>query len=266
MKNTEKKEGNKMEFKGYDTNFNITDKVALVTGGASGIGKAITELYLEKGAKVAILDLKEDVMDTAKQIDSENAVGFQCDVTDNESMDKAIQGAKENFGKIDILVNCAGIALLDDAENISDGYWQKTLDINLTGTFKMSQKVGNVLIKQGHGGKIINLASQAAVIALDNHVAYGASKAGVLGMTKVLAYEWAQFGIKVNAISPTVILTELGKKAWAGEKGEKAKKEIPLGRFGYPEEVAAIALFLASDASNLITGENIVIDGGNTIK
>ncbi|WP_085991138.1 SDR family oxidoreductase [Oceanobacillus senegalensis] len=255
-----------MEFKGYDTNFNITDKVALVTGGASGIGKAITELYLEKGAKVAILDLKEDVMDTAKQIDSENAVGFQCDVTDNESMDKAIQGAKENFGKIDILVNCAGIALLDDAENISDGYWQKTLDINLTGTFKMSQKVGNVLIKQGHGGKIINLASQAAVIALDNHVAYGASKAGVLGMTKVLAYEWAQFGIKVNAISPTVILTELGKKAWAGEKGEKAKKEIPLGRFGYPEEVAAIALFLASDASNLITGENIVIDGGNTIK
>lgn len=85
-------------------------------------------------------------------------------------------------------------------------------------------------------------------------------------MTKVLAYEWAQFNINVNAISPTVILTELGKKAWAGEKGEIAKKEIPLGRFGYPEEVAAVALFLASDATSLITGENIVIDGGNTIK
>jgi NAD(P)-dependent dehydrogenase (short-subunit alcohol dehydrogenase family) len=122
------------------------------------------------------------------------------------------------------------------------------------------------MIEQGNSGKIINLASQAAIIALDNHVAYCASKAGILAMTKVLAYEWAQFDIKVNAISPTVILTELGEKAWSGEKGEKAKKEIPLGRFGYPEEVAAIALFLASDATNLMTGENIVIDGGNTIK
>lgn len=130
----------------------------------------------------------------------------------------------------------------------------------------MSQLVGKQMIAQGHGGKIINMASQAAIIALDNHVAYCASKAGVVSVTKVLAYEWAQFNITVNAISPTVILTELGKKAWAGEVGEQAKREIPLGRFGYPEEVAGIALFLASDAANLITGENIVIDGGNTIK
>lgn len=255
-----------MEFKGFDKNFNITDKVAVITGGASGIGNAVAELYLEKGAKVAIFDLKEDVNVLAKRMDANKALGVQCDVTDETSMDKAVQAVKEHFGKIDILVNCAGIALLDDAENISGKYWQKTIDINLTGTFKMSQKVANVMIEQGHGGKIINLASQAAIIALDNHVAYGASKAGVIGMTKVLALEWAGFNINVNAISPTVILTELGKKAWAGEKGEKAKKEIPLGRFGYPEEVAAIALFLASDATNLITGENIVIDGGNTIK
>ncbi|MBU8791108.1 MULTISPECIES: SDR family oxidoreductase [Bacillaceae] len=255
-----------MEFKGFDKNFNITDKVAIVTGGASGIGNAVAGLYLEKGAKVAILDLKEDVNDVAKNMSAENAIGVHCDVTNDESMTQAVQAVKDHFGKIDILVNCAGIALLDDAENISDNYWQKTLDINLTGTFKMSQKVANIMIEQGHGGKIINLASQAAIIALDNHVAYGASKAGVVGMTKVLALEWAPFNINVNAISPTVILTELGKKAWAGEKGEKAKKEIPLGRFGYPEEVAAIALFLACDATNLITGENIVIDGGNTIK
>src|SRR5699024_2802844 len=139
-----------------------------------------------------------------------------------------------------------------------DEYWQKTIDLNLTASFKMCRKVGSVMINQGNGGKIINMASQAALIALDNHIAYSASKSGILGMTRNLAYEWAQFNINVNAISPTVILTELGKKAWAGEKGEKAKKEIPLGRFGYPEEVAAIALFLASDATNLITGENIV--------
>ncbi|SMQ63796.1 NAD(P)-dependent dehydrogenase, short-chain alcohol dehydrogenase family [Bacillus sp. OV166] len=255
-----------MSFKGFDKNFNITDKVAIVTGGASGIGKAVAELYLEKGAKVSILDLVDHVEDIAKELNAENAIGVKCDVTNNESMDLAIQIVKKHFGKIDILVNCAGIALLDDAENISDAYWDKTIDLNLTGSFKMCQKVGKVMIEQGHGGNIINLASQAALIALDNHVAYAASKAGILGVTKVLAYEWAQYDIKVNAISPTVILTELGKKAWAGEKGEKAKKEIPLGRFGYPEEVAAIALFLASDATNLMTGENIVVDGGNTIK
>ncbi|MFB9758185.1 SDR family oxidoreductase [Ectobacillus funiculus] len=255
-----------MSFQGYDKNFNITDQVAIVTGGASGIGKAVAELYLEKGAKVAVFDLKDDVKDVAKELSAENAIGVQCDVTNNESMDRAIQTVREYFGKIDILVNCAGIALLDDAENISDTYWQKTIDLNLTGSFKMCQKVGSIMIEQGNGGNIINLASQAALIALDNHVAYAASKAGILGMTKVLAYEWAQFDIKVNAISPTVILTELGKKAWAGEKGEKAKREIPLGRFGYPEEVAAIALFLACDATNFITGENIVVDGGNTIK
>lgn len=255
-----------MEFTGYDKNFGIQDKVALITGGANGIGYAIAELFIEKGAAVALLDLNKDVTEIAKKLDQTRAIGLLCDVTDNDSMDQAINMAKKHFGKIDILVNCAGIALLDDAENISDVFWQKTMDINLTGTFKMCQKVGNILIEQKTGGKIINLASQAALIALDNHVAYCASKAAILGVTKSLALEWAQFDIKVNAISPTVILTELGKKAWAGEVGEKAKKEIPLGRFGFPEEVAAVALFLASDASNFITGENIVIDGGNTIK
>lgn len=255
-----------MNFKGYDKNFSLVDKVAIVTGGANGIGKAVSELYLEKGAKVAVFDLNPNVEKIAREMSTQHAIGVQCDVTKNESMESAIQKVKDHFKKIDILVNCAGVALLDDAENISDEYWQKTIDLNLTGSFKMCQKVGRVMIEQDSGGKIINLASQAALIALDNHVAYAASKAGILGMTKVLAYEWAQYNINVNAISPTVILTELGKKAWAGEKGEKAKKEIPLGRFGYPEEVAAIALFLASDATNLITGENIVIDGGNTIK
>jgi NAD(P)-dependent dehydrogenase (short-subunit alcohol dehydrogenase family) len=129
----------------------------------------------------------------------------------------------------------------------------------------MAQSVGRHMIEAG-GGKIINMASQAGLVALDNHVAYCASKAGVISVTKNLAFEWGQYNINVNSISPTVILTELGKKAWAGEVGEAMKKLIPAGRFGYPEEVAAVALFLASDAANLITGENIVIDGGYTIK
>lgn len=255
-----------MNFKEVDMNFSITNQIAVITGGANGIGKAVTETFLKKGAKVAILDVSEDVEEIAKQIDQKNATGIQCDVTNNESIKQAIKETLDHFGKIDILVNCAGIALLDDAENLSSEYWDKTLAINLTGSFHMCQEVGNVMIRQGYGGKIINIASQAAIIALDNHVAYSASKAGIIGMTKVLALEWAEYKINVNAISPTVILTELGKKAWAGENGEKAKREIPLKRFGYPEEVAAVALFLASNATDLITGENIVMDGGNTIK
>ncbi|MFD1067017.1 GolD/DthD family dehydrogenase [Oceanobacillus locisalsi] len=255
-----------MSFEGYDKDFKITDKVAIITGGASGIGRAIAEFYVEKEAKVALFDVKDDVSDAAKEVSAENAIGVKVDITDGDSIQGAVNQTVEHFGKVDILVNCAGVALLDDAENLSDDYWQKTMDLNLTGTFKMSQLVGRQLIEQGHGGKIINMASQGAIIALDNHVAYGASKAAVVNMTKVLAVEWAQFDIKVNAISPTVVLTELGKKAWAGEVGEKAKREIPLGRFGYPEEVAGMALFLASDAANLITGENIVMDGGNTVK
>jgi NAD(P)-dependent dehydrogenase (short-subunit alcohol dehydrogenase family) len=129
----------------------------------------------------------------------------------------------------------------------------------------MSQAVGRIMIGQ-KGGKIINMASQGGVIALDRHAAYNSSKGGVIVLTKVLACEWAEFNIQVNAISPTVILTELGKKAWAGETGEAMKKKIPAGRFGYPEEVAAAAVYLASDAANLVTGSNLVIDGGYSIQ
>jgi NAD(P)-dependent dehydrogenase (short-subunit alcohol dehydrogenase family) len=120
------------------------------------------------------------------------------------------------------------------------------------------------MIKSG-GGKIINIASQASVIALDRHVAYCASKAGLVSMTQVLAAEWAEYGVNVNAISPTVVLTELGKKAWAGEVGEAMKQMIPAGRFGLPDEIAACAVYLASDAANLITGSNLIIDGGYSI-
>jgi len=254
-----------MEYKGFDKNFNITDKVAVITGGASGIGHAIAKLYIEKGAKVALLDLKKDVVEVANKLDSEKALGIKADVTSEENISVALEKVLSYFNSIDILVNCAGVALLDDAENISDEYWRNTMELNLTGSFKVAQKVGNIMIESGNGGKIINMSSQGSIIALDNHVAYNTSKAGILGMTRGLAAEWAEYDIAVNAISPTVILTELGKKAWAGEKGEKAKAGIPMKRFGYPEEVAAVAVFLASDAANLITGENIVIDGGNTI-
>jgi len=256
-----------MGFAGYDKDFGLTDKVALVTGAAQGIGKAIVELYAEKGADIVLVDLKEDVGKAAASVRElgRKALPLVADITSTASVRKVVQDSLEEFGKIDILVNCAGVVMLDDAENLPEEYWDRTLAVNLKACFIMAQYVGKEMIK-ARGGKIINLASQAGSVALDRHVAYCVSKAGLIGMTKVLAAEWAEFNINVNAISPTVILTELGKQAWAGEVGEAMKKKIPVGRFGYPEEVAAVALFLASDAAAMITGENIVIDGGYTIQ
>lgn len=254
-----------MTFKGFDKDFNITDKVAVVTGAASGIGKAMAELFSEKGAYVVLLDIKEDVKDVAAKINPSRTLALQVDITKKENIEKVVAEIKKVYPKIDILANSAGVALLEKAKDLPEEYWDKTMELNLKGSFLMAQIIGREMIATG-GGKIVNMASQASVIALDKHVAYCASKAAIVSMTQVLAMEWAPYNINVNAISPTVILTELGKKAWAGQVGEDMKKLIPAGRFGYPEEVAACALFLVSDAASLITGENLIIDGGYTIK
>ena len=250
-----------------DISFSLKGKVALITGGARGIGKAIAVLFAQNGARNVLVDLDPVVESVAQEISTlgDKSIAVVADVTRKDEVEKAVAVALREFGTIDILVNNAGVAYLDDAENLSEEYWDKTMAVNLKAPFLLAQAVGKVMI-QKKKGKIINIASQAGIIALDKHVAYCASKAGLIGMTKVLALEWAEFGINVNAIAPTVILTELGKKAWAGEVGEAMKKKIPLRRFGYPEEVAAAALYLASPASDLVTGETLVIDGGYTIQ
>jgi len=162
-------------------------------------------------------------------------------------------------------VNSAGVARLAPAEELSLQDWDSTLAINLSGTFLMCQAVGKRMLEAG-GGAIVNMASQAATVALDQHVAYCASKFGVVGVSKVLAAEWGGRGVRVNTISPTVVLTELGHKAWDGPRGDALKKLIPTGRFAYPDEIAAAAVFLASDAAAMINGADLVIDGGYTIK
>lgn len=250
-----------------DISFSLKDKVALITGGARGIGKAIAVLFAQNGARTVLVDLDPAVESVAQEVSTlgSKSIAVVADVTKKDDVERAVAVAVKEFGTIDILVNNAGVAYLDDAENLSEEYWDKTMAVNLKAPFLLAQAVGKVMIQQKKG-KIINISSQAGIIALDKHVAYCASKAGLIGMTKVLALEWAEFGINVNAIAPTVILTELGKKAWAGEVGETMKKKIPLRRFGYPEEVAAAALYLASPASDLVTGETLVIDGGYTIQ
>lgn len=256
-----------MEFKGYDKNFSLKGKVAMVTGAARGIGKAIVNLFAEKGADILLVDMLEEVREVAQSLSAHGVKGFPivADLSRKENIERVVEESIKEFGRVDILVNNAGIALLEDAENLPEDYWDRTMLINLKVPFLMSQYVGREMIKAKRG-KIVNIASQAGIIALDKHVAYCASKAAVIEMTKVLAIEWAEFNINVNAVSPTVVLTELGKKAWAGDVGEEMKKKIPVRRFGYPEEIAAGALLLASDAADMVTGANLVIDGGYTIQ
>lgn len=248
-----------------DMSFPLTGKVALVTGGASGIGKAISETFAAKGVTVAVADLQQDAAQTLAIKIGNKSTAHICDVTKLESINSAVAEVIAAHGHIDILVNSAGIVALAPAEDLEKSAWDLTMSVNLSGTFFMSQAVGKHMLEIGKG-KIINLASQAASIALDEHVAYCASKFGVLGITKVLASEWAGRGVNVNSISPTVVLTDLGKKAWDGPKGEALKKLIPTGRFAQPEEIAAAAVFLASEGADMINGADLVVDGGYTIR
>lgn len=247
-----------------DFDFPVSGKVVIVTGGASGIGAAMAQAFAAKGARLALLDMNETDAHTAANT-FPGAIAVACNVADADSVNAAVAQVHKHFGRVDILINSAGIVDLAPAEDISQTAWQRTLDVNLTGSFLMAQAVGRLMIAQ-KSGKIINLASQAGSVAIEDHVAYCASKFGVIGLTKTLALEWGQHGITVNSISPTVVLTELGKKAWEGPKGDAMKALIPMGRFAEPAEIAAAAVFLASDGANMINGADIVIDGGYTVK
>jgi NAD(P)-dependent dehydrogenase (short-subunit alcohol dehydrogenase family) len=252
-----------------DLDFSLQDKVALVTGGASGIGQALVAAFAAKGATAVVAD--RAVQDAAAQdaaaqdADGRASAAFACDVTDPVSVDRVVTEVERQFGRIDVLVNSAGLALLGPAEELPLEQWDATLSVNLTGAFVMCQRVGKVMLAQGSGA-IISLASQAASVALPGHVAYCASKAGLLGLTRVLALEWAGRGISVNTISPTVVLTPLGRKAWDNPEGEALKAQIPTGRFALPEEIAAAAVYLASDAARMVNGADLVVDGGYTIR
>lgn len=248
-----------------DFNFPLTGKVALVTGAASGIGAAIAAAYAAKGVSLALCDL--DLSLAQRQADSlgEPARAFACDVADEDSVTDCVAQVIDAFGRIDILVNSAGIVDLAPAEDLSSATWRRTIDINLTGSFLMAQATARHMIARG-AGRIVNMASQAGSVAIDGHVAYCASKFGVIGMTKTMALEWGRYGIRTNSISPTVVLTELGKKAWEGPKGDAMKAEIPTGRFAEPDEIAAAAVFLASDGADMINGADLIIDGGFTVK
>lgn len=244
----------------FKSAFDFSSRVALVTGAGAGIGKAIVNALHERGATVIFVDRNPVIHDIAKGVDDRH-ISYEADVSDEASCDHVVSDAVSRLGKIDILVNSAGIAILEPAEETTLAAWNKTLAINLTGSFLFSRRVGREMIRQKYG-RIVTIASQAASIGLDHHLAYCTSKSALLGMTRVLALEWGKHGVTANTISPTVVETELGKIAWAGEKGEALKAIIPTRRFAQPEEIALAALYLTSEGAGMVNGEDLLVDGG----
>lgn len=254
-----------LPYDGVDLDYSLQGKTAIVTGGAAGIGHATAEFFHKKGVNVVLADLNPKLDEVAKEI-GENTIGVVGNVCDVDYPTKVISEAVAAFDKVDILVNCAGIVALDNAETISADAWNRTININLSACFFMAQAVGKYMIDNHVNGSIVNMASQAGVIALDKHVAYCAAKGGIIAMTKVMAKEWGTYGIRVNAVAPTVVLTALGHKAWDGPVGDAFKKTIPAERFAEPEEIASVIAFLCSKGAGMITGHNLLVDGGFTIQ
>lgn len=253
----------------------LLDKNAIVTGAARGMGFAIAKALYEEGARLAIIDIDEKgVMDAAQQVDSKSsrAIGRRVDVTNKAEIANLVKEIKKLWGSVDILVNNAGGALNTPyvLEQIEEKDWNLVVDVNLKGTFLCSQAVIPEMVKQ-KGGVIINISALAghwrASLA---GVQYVAAKAGVEGLTRQLAYDWGKYGIRVNAVAPTVTLTgNRVKGLWEEKSGEEKKKvlsDIPLGRLGTPEEVASVVVFLASNESSYVTGITIDVSGGRYLR
>ncbi|MFD1798730.1 SDR family oxidoreductase [Carnobacterium antarcticum] len=248
----------------------LDGKKAYVTGGARGIGKSIAIALAEAGADVAIVDVDiKEAEKTASEISELTAVktlAVKTDVTKEDEVQKMVETIVKHFGKIDIAFNNAGICLNIPAAEMTLAQWQKVIDINLTGVFLTSQAAGKVMLKQG-GGSIINTASMSAHIVNypQPQVSYNASKAAVIQMSKSLAIEWAKSGVRVNTISPGYMGTELTLNSPELKPLiQQWESMSPLGRIGRPEELQAIAVYLAGDTSPFTTGSDFVIDGAFT--
>ncbi|HET9581049.1 MAG TPA: SDR family oxidoreductase [Usitatibacter sp.] len=245
----------------------LRDKVALVTGAAQGIGLACATAFAREGAKVVLADVNEVAVrrEALRLHDSgAAAVGVHCDVSRKHDVQRTLAAALDAFGRIDVLVANAGITHAAEFLDVEEEDFDRVIAVNLKGVFLVGQAVGRQMARQGGGGAIINMSSVNAVLAIPNQVPYVASKGGVSQLTKVMALALAPHAIRVNAIGPGTILTEMARDAVLGSA--QAEKRIlsrtPLGRMGAPEEVARVAVFLASDDASYMTGQTIYPDGG----
>ena len=247
----------------------LSGRRAVVTGAGKGIGRSICLALAEAGADVfAVSRTQSDLGSLGEEL-APTGVRYGYSVVDLRGKETAEYVAAEAgaaLGAPDVLVNNAGVADNAPATDVTEEQWDTTLDVNAKGAFFLSQALGRSMLESGWG-RIVNVSSQAGLVALEQHAAYGASKGAMNMLTKVLAIEWGPRGVTVNAVAPTVILTPMGEAFWnEPERREPMLEKIPLGRFGVPTEVASVVAFLASDHAALINGAIIPIDGGYTAR
>ena len=242
----------------------LKDRVAIVTGGARGIGKAIALTFVREGSKVALVDVDTGILEIAKneiKKTREEVIIISCDVTKSVEVKAMVNQVQKAFGRIDILVNNAGIIRRGSIETVTEEDWDQVIDVNLKGTFNCSKAIVETMKRQRYG-KIVNISSIAGKMGdITSAPGYGPSKAGVDALTKTLARQLAPYGINVNAVSPHAIETEMSAQ-WSEERRKEIIASIPLGRLGKPEDVAEAVLFLASDEASFITGEILDVNGG----
>ena len=251
--------------------FNLKNRCSIVTGAAMGLGKAMAEALAEAGSDIVIADINMEAAEaTAAELSrfGTTVTAMRCDVTNPDQADQLVLSVMKAFGRIDVLINNAGIAKHVKIEDMKLEDWRIIMDVNLNSVFIMSQVVGRVMIRQKKGS-IINIASMSGLIVNTPQCqcAYNVSKAGVIMLTKSLASEWAEYGIRVNSIAPGYMKTELTRPYFEGN-GEMVQRWMdlsPMKRPGTPDELQGIALYLASDSSSFVTGTVFSIDGGYTV-
>jgi NAD(P)-dependent dehydrogenase (short-subunit alcohol dehydrogenase family) len=246
--------------------FDLSGKVAIVTGGGSGIGRQMAHGLADAGADLVLCARKVERCEEAAAEMPTRALALPCDVSDPDSVHAMVSRAVHEFGHVDILVNNAGTVWGAAPEDIPLEGWQKVVDVNLTGVFLCAQAVGRAMIARGDGGKIVNIASVAGLHGAPaetvNALPYHATKGGVIALTRDLAWKWARHGINVNAIAPGWFPSDMANFV-IGSNPDLADR-IPLGRFGGPEDLKGVVVFLASRASDYVTGHTLVVDGGQS--
>jgi len=251
--------------------FDLSGRVALVTGGASGIGLAIAKAFVQHGARVLVGSRTIDKVEAAvKELaalrtgegDQVVAGGVALDVTSDASAERAARKAVELFGRLDIVVNSAGAVLRKPTFELKSEEFNKLYDTHVTGSLRCAQACGR-LFREQHSGCVINIASISSFVDLIEVAAYAAAKNAILGLTRSLANEWARYGIRANAIAPGFIPTDINRKMIENtERGRRIIEHTPMGRFGKAEEIAGAAVFLASPAASFVNGHTLVVDGG----
>ena len=242
----------------------LKDRVTIVTGGARGIGKAIALAFIREGAKVALVDVDKEKLEVLKnEIEKEKGkvIAIPCDIARSSEVKGLVGHVRTTFGRIDVLVNNAGIIRRGTIETVTEEDWDRVIEVNLKGTFNCCKAVVEIMKSQKYG-KIVNVSSIAGKMGdITSAPGYGPSKAGMDALTKTLARQLAQYGINVNGVAPHAIETEMSAQ-WSEERRKEIIASIPLGRLGKPEDVAEAVLFLASDQASFITGEILDVNGG----